>query len=67
MARFYRLLPAPGPQTGIFDREGMTAAAAWLLLRETLTAAQLGGGLLVLFGVYLTNRPWSRSKVLNPG
>jgi len=44
----------------------VTAAAAWFLLGKTLTVAQAGGGLVVLFGVHLTNRPRSGSMVLNP-
>ena len=35
----------------------VTALAAWALLGETLTMFQVGGGLLVLLGVYLTNLP----------
>ncbi len=33
----------------------VTAIAAWILLKESLTPIQLGGGCLVLAGVYLAN------------
>lgn len=35
----------------------VTALGAWMLLGETLSRLQVGGGLLVLLGVYLTNLP----------
>ena len=64
----YALVRLPASRAAVFINgiPVVTAAAAWLLLGETLTAAQLGGGVLVLFGVYLTNRPRSRSMVLSP-
>jgi drug/metabolite transporter (DMT)-like permease len=64
----YALVRLPASRAAVFINgiPVVTAAAAWLLLGETLTAAQLGGGALVLFGVYLTNRPRSRSTVPNP-
>jgi drug/metabolite transporter (DMT)-like permease len=64
----YALARLPASRAAVFINgiPVVTAAAAWLLLGETLTAAQLGGGALVLFGVYLTNRPRSRSMVLSP-
>ena len=40
----------------------VTALAAFLLLNERLTLIQMGGGLLVLFGVYVTNRPSRREN-----
>jgi len=33
----------------------VTAFAAWIFLGETLTLMQIGGGVLVLFAVSLTN------------
>ena len=35
----------------------VTAAASWLLLGEKLTLIQAGGGVLVLFAVFVTNFP----------
>lgn len=35
----------------------VTALGAWIFLGETLTLTQLGGGVLVLFGVFLANFP----------
>ena len=40
----------------------VTALGAFLLLNERLTLIQMGGGLLVLFGVYVTNRPSRREN-----
>jgi drug/metabolite transporter (DMT)-like permease len=64
----YALARLPASRAAVFINgiPVVTAAAAWLLLGETLTAPQVGGGALVLVGVYLTNRPWSRSRVLSP-
>ena len=44
----------------------VTAAASWLLLGEKLTLIQAGGGLLVLFAVFITNFPptWETPKIL---
>ena len=39
----------------------VTAVAAWIVLGETLTLIQTGGGVLVLFAVYLTNFPNMRA------
>ena len=64
----YALVRLPASRAAVFINgiPVVTAAAAWLLLGETLTAAQLGGGALVLCGVYMTNRPRSRSMVSRP-
>ncbi|MBW1772140.1 MAG: DMT family transporter [Deltaproteobacteria bacterium] len=41
----------------------VTALGAWAMLGETLTTLQIGGGLLVLCGVYLTNRLGARRSI----
>ena len=40
----------------------VTSSGAFLLLNERLSPIQMGGGLLVLFGVYVTNRPSRRES-----
>jgi len=41
----------------------VTAFGAWAMLGETLTPLQISGGLLVLFGVYMANRPGDRPDI----
>ena len=44
----------------------VTAFGAWAILGETLTPVQIGGGLLVLCGVYMANRLGARAGI-RPG
>ncbi|MBN2124384.1 MAG: EamA family transporter [Deltaproteobacteria bacterium] len=48
-------IPAPRAAVFINGIPVVTAAGAWVILGETLTALQVGGGVLVLGGVFLTN------------
>lgn len=43
----------------------VTALGAWMFLGETLSLLQVGGGLLVLLGVYLSNLPASNHSRRN--
>lgn len=44
----------------------VTALAAWIILGETLTAVQISGGLLALFGVLWTNLGQRKRKLFHP-
>ncbi|MFW6147319.1 MAG: DMT family transporter [Thermodesulfobacteriota bacterium] len=48
-------LPATRAAISINGIPVLTALSAWALLGEKLTAVQVGGGILVLVGVFLTN------------
>jgi len=48
-------LPATRAAISINGIPVVTALSAWVLLGEKLTAIQVGGGILVLMGVFLTN------------
>jgi drug/metabolite transporter (DMT)-like permease len=59
----YALTKVPASRASVFINgiPVVTALAAWVFLGEKLTALQAGGGLLVLFGVYLANLPNTRA------
>jgi drug/metabolite transporter (DMT)-like permease len=59
----YALTKIQASRAGVFINgiPVITAFGAWAILGETLTLLQVGGGLLVLCGVYLTNRMGRRS------
>jgi len=50
-------LPATIMSVGLLAQFPLTALLAVPLLGEPLTASQIGGGLLVLAGIYVVNRP----------
>jgi drug/metabolite transporter (DMT)-like permease len=62
LAAYYALvyalgrLPATITSVGLLTQLPLTAILAAVLLKEPITAAQIGGGLLVLAGVYVVNR-----------
>ncbi len=58
----YALSKMPASRAAVFINgiPVVTALGAWLLLGETLTLTQAGGGVLVLFAVALTNLPGGR-------
>jgi len=60
----YALTRVPAARAAVFINAipVVTAIAAWLMLGETLTIIQIGGGAMVLLAVYWTNR--SRMKPL---
>jgi drug/metabolite transporter (DMT)-like permease len=49
-------LPATITSVGLLAQIPCTAALAWLLLGEPLTAVQMAGGAVVLAGIYVVNR-----------
>ena len=49
-------LPATITSVGLLAQIPCTAALAWLLLGEPLTALQITGGVVVLAGIYVVNR-----------
>lgn len=49
-------LPATVTSVGLLAQVPGTAALAWLLLGEPLTPIQVGGGVVVLAGIYVVNR-----------
>jgi len=55
----YALATVPASRAAVFINgiPVVTAAASWPLLGEKLTLIQAGGGLLVLFSVFITNFP----------
>jgi drug/metabolite transporter (DMT)-like permease len=62
LAAYYALvyalghLPATITSVGLLAQVPCTAALAWLLLGESLTATQIAGGGIVLAGIYVVNR-----------
>ncbi|HUT72420.1 MAG TPA: EamA family transporter [Desulfatiglandales bacterium] len=62
----YALAKVPASRAAVFINgiPVVTAAASWLLLGEKLTLIQAGGGVLVLFAVFVTNFPtlWGAPK-----
>jgi drug/metabolite transporter (DMT)-like permease len=59
----YALTQIPAAKASVFINviPVVTAFGAWMLLGETLTMIQFVGGTIVLFAVYLANRPDSTS------
>lgn len=49
-------LPATTTSVGLLAQVPCTAALAWLLLGEPLTAVQLAGGAVVIAGIYIVTR-----------
>jgi drug/metabolite transporter (DMT)-like permease len=49
-------LPATITSVGLLAQIPCTAALAWILLGEPLTAVQVAGGAVVLVGIYVVNR-----------
>ncbi len=62
----YALTKLPAFRASIFINciPVVTAIGAWIMLGETLTSLQIGGGALVLFAVCLTNLPTLREMEL---
>jgi drug/metabolite transporter (DMT)-like permease len=62
----YALAKVPASRAAVFINgiPVVTAAASWLLLGEKLTLIQAGGGVLVLFAVFISNFPtlWKARK-----
>ena len=62
LAAYYALvyalghLPATITSVGLLAQVPCTAALAWLLLGEPLTAVQIAGAVVVLAGIYVVNR-----------
>jgi drug/metabolite transporter (DMT)-like permease len=54
----YALTRIPAPKAAVFINgiPVVTAVAAWIILGETLSVVQIGGGMMVLAGVFLTSR-----------